>query len=386
VLFVLPWDLSAAGGVNQVVINLARETARRGRLRPIIFCADWSQEAFHTTEYEGMMLVTGRLRAPLAVEHRLRNLFAFAHGLRSELQAWRTFVGQHNIQVINPHYAGLNYFLFALLGSADRHKFRLIYSLHGADLSALRDDGPLTRAVARHMFGQADAIVSCSEDLGRKAQRLLALSEDKLHTIYNGIDVDELEHSRDNDFRPDIGDFDSYLVNVATFEHKKGQDTLLEAYTTLVRGGLKSALVLIGRSTPHLATLRSQARRLGLHGRVFFIPDLDHARTLATIRQADLLVQPSREEPFGITLLEAGYLGTPIVATRVGGIPEVLGVYYPYLVKPDNPAELAASIDEALFNPTETQRQIKLIKRQVSTRFTWGTAYSRYEALWSGSA
>ena len=164
------------------------------------------------------------------------------------------------------------------------------------------------------------------------------------------------------------------------------QDVLLQAYTRLLREGLRSALVLVGRRTPYLQNLRSMVRQLGLQDHVFFIPDLEHAKTLSAIRHARLLVQPSREEAFGIPLLEAGYLGTPIVASRTGGIPEVVGSYYPYLAVPDDPAALAAAIDEALFNPTETKSQIKLMKRRIATSFTWGTTYSAYEALWSAES
>lgn len=385
VLFVLPWSLSAAGGVNQVVINLARETARRGRLRPIVFCADWSQEHFSSSEIGGITVINGRLRAPLADEHAARTLLGFLLGLRHALRSWLELIRQHNVQIVNPHYVGLSCFLFPLLRILGRARVHLTYSLHGADVTAIRQSGIVRRALARWMLRQADSIVCVSDDLTRHTQKSLGLGKRQVLTIYNGIDVDELEQSQSNAFRPDTGSFDSYLINVATYEYKKGQDVLLRAYTQLLHEGLKSALVLIGRSTPHLVTLRNLVRQLGLQAHVFFVPDLDHARTLAAIRQARLLVQPSREEPFGITLLEAGYLGTPIVATRSGGIPEVLGSYYPYLVKADDPAALAAAIDEVMFNPTESARQVKLIKRRVSTQFTWGTAYRSYESLWTGN-
>jgi glycosyltransferase involved in cell wall biosynthesis len=237
--------------------------------------------------------------------------------------------------------------------------------------------------MVRWILRQGKHLVCCSEDLARRAQATVKLEEQRFCVIRNGIDVAELEQSTRQDFRPDTGGFDSYLINVATFEHRKGQDLLLQAYTMLLRDGLNSALVLVGRSTPYLQTLRGMARQLGLQDHVFFLPDLDHLRTLCAIRQSRLLVQPSREEAFGIPLLEAGYLGTPIVASRTGGIPEVVGGYYPYLFEPDNPTALAESIDEALFNPTETASQIRLMKRRVSTGFTWGTAYNSYESLWS---
>jgi glycosyltransferase involved in cell wall biosynthesis len=288
--------------------------------------------------------------------------------------------------VVNLHCPGLNCLIFALLHKFTPVKTRLLYSLHGTEVSDMVQSGVAKRAMGRWMLKQGDRVVCCSEDLARRAQAAFKLDEQSICTIHNGIDIAELENSKRDSFRPKTGDYDSYLLNVGTFEHHKGQDLLLKAYTSLLRAGLKSALVLIGRSTPYLQTLRSLARQLGLQDHVFFIPDLEHTHTLSAIRHARLLVQPSREEPFGITLLEAGYLGTPIVATRTGGIPEAVGGYYPYLTEPDSVEALAAKIDEALFNPTETKHQIKLMKRRVSTTFTWGTAYSAYESLWSQDA
>jgi len=381
VLFVLPWSLSEAGGVNQVVIHLAREAARRGRLRPIIFCVDPLLESFREEETEGIRLVRGNLLAPLSSEHPGRNLATFAHRLRDEKHTWRKFLQRHNVKVVNAHYPSLVYFVFALL-QLRRAKIRLLFSLHGTDVNSIAQSGVATRPLARWMLKQADRITCCSDDLAKRAQERLKVDERRLCTIHNGIDVAELDQAKKNDYRPIIGDFEHYLINVASFEHNKGQDVLLQAYTRLLRNGLRAALVLVGRKTPYLQNLRSMARQLGLHDHVFFIPDLEHTKTLSAIRHARLLIQPSREEAFGIPLLEAGYLGTPIVASRTGGIPEVLGSYYPYLAEPDSPEALAAAIDDALFNPTETRHQIKLMKRRVATNFTWGSTYSAYESIW----
>ena len=385
VLFVLPWSLSAADGVSQVVINLAREAAKREILRPIIFCADPSQETFQVGETEGIKLVSGRLRAPLSSAQPSRNLATFAHKLRDELQIWRAFLEKYNVRVVNAHHPSLDYSVFALLRTR-RAKIRLLFSLHGTDVTTIEKSGVVARPFARWMLKKADRIICCSEALEKRAQVSLKLDERRLTTIHNGIDVSELDQAKTNVYKPDVGGFDNYLVNVASYEHRKGQDILLHAYADLLRNGLKSALVLIGRSTPYLQNLRGMARQLGLQDHVFFIPNLEHSQTLSAIRHARLLVQPSREEAFGLPLLEAGYLGTPIVAARTGGIPEVLGGYYPYLAEPDNPAALAAAIDEALFNPTDAKRQIKLMKRRVATGFTWGTAYNAYESAWSVDA
>ena len=140
VLFVLPWSLSEAGGVNQVVIHLAREAARRERLRPIIFCVDPLLESFREEETEGIKLVRGNLLAPLSSEHPGRNLATFAHRLRDEKHTWRKFLQRHNVKVVNAHYPSLVYFVFALL-QLRRAKIRLLFSLHGTDVTVSRNPG-----------------------------------------------------------------------------------------------------------------------------------------------------------------------------------------------------------------------------------------------------
>ncbi len=386
-LLVVPWDLKAHGSVNQVVVNLARQAARHERLRPIIFCADRSQHQLRVTgERAGILYANGRLRAPTGAQETVGNLVKFARSLRSDLQTWRAFIERYDIQVINAHHPGLDYFVFSFLRRSRRHSLRLVYSLHGDDILALQKYGRTLLNAARWMLRQADSLVCCSQDLSALTTRTLRLREPQVCTIPNGIDVGQLEQSRGRDFRPNIGSYGRYLVNVADYLPSMGQDVLLQAYRRLLREQLDCALLLIGRTTPHLAQLRHRVRLLGLSKQVFFLPDLDHASTLAAVRHAQLLVQSSREDPFGTTLLEAGFLGTPIVATRVGSTPEVLGSYYPYLCKADDPTALAEAMDEALFNPTETEHEVRLIRRRVATLFSSSTTYNAYEAAWCDGA
>ena len=385
ILFVLPWELTALEGANQVVINLAREVRRHGKLRPIILCSDPRQESFRISDFDGIMQVNGLLPAPSTDQNPARHLAGLALGMRRDIAAWRAFLKAQDISVINAHHAVPAYLLFSLMRALRRTRCRLIYSLHGADVDAMLDAGPSARAAARWMLRQADHVVCCSDSLAARAGDALKLPTGRIGTVHNGIDPETLDRAKQLRYRPKTGAFNDYLINVATFRPGKGQDVLIAAYLQLVREGLKAALVLVGRTTPHLSRLRSQVRREGLHDHVFFVPDLDHPHTLAAIRKAKLLVQPSRDEPFGLPLLEAAYLSTPIVATSSGGIPEVLGGYYPYLVKADDVQSLARIIDEALFNPTDTERQVRLLKRRVAARFTWQRAFREYLPIWVGT-
>ncbi len=356
VLFVLPWVLSPVNGVDLAVLNLARSAAAHRGLRPLMFCVDPTQETCSTTDYDDIRMISGRLHAPQSQPLAAGGTVDFLRSVRGELAEWRALIRQHNVRVIDAHFPGLHYFTLALLRRRTRGRVRLIFSLHGDDLRAIQGAGRIARAGARWVLRQGDAVVCCSDDLARVAQQTLRLDERRLHTIYQGVDIEELERSRGCRYRPPTGAFTDYLVCVAAFDQKKGQDLLLEAFTQLVRQGLKAALVLIGRRTPFLTRVRGLVRRLGLQDHVFFVHD------------------------------QAGYLETPIVATAVGAIPEVLGTYYPYLARPDDAEALAETIHEVLYNPTEARRQVELIRRHVATRFTWGIAYDRYERLWLSGA
>ncbi|MCB1922374.1 MAG: glycosyltransferase family 4 protein [Gammaproteobacteria bacterium] len=382
ILFMLPWSLSAVGGVNQVVINLAREAAKHGRLRPIIFSMDWSRPEWQYSEVEGIQWVCGRQLSPLGHGRTLRHSIAFLSGALRELRTWRRFLDEQNVQVVNMHYLVTSYLSMALASAFSGKQRRIVYSVHGSDIKYFRRAGSLHRAVARWMLKHADRVVSCSDHLAQRTQGHLGVPAGTVRTILNGINVAELQLCAQFDFNPFGDDAIDYLVNVATYEEQKGQDVLLHAYRQLCDAGLQMPLVIIGRRTAYLDVLRELARSLDLQERVLFLPDLDHETTLCAIRYARALVQPSREEAFGITLLESGFLGTPVVATRTGGIPEVLGEDYPYLVDVDDVAALAASIDAVLTPGEANDDLVRRMQTRVSEQFTWARAYAEYESLW----
>ena len=96
------------------------------------------------------------------------------------------------------------------------------------------------------------------------------------------------------------------------------------------------------------------------------------------MQRCDLIVSPSRRESFGLVLLEAGALGKPVIATRVGGVPEVVmdnetGV----LVRPEDPAALAAAIIKLLENRDLAHRMGMNARRRVEERFTIQHAVSQ---------
>ncbi len=135
-------------------------------------------------------------------------------------------------------------------------------------------------------------------------------------------------------------------------------------------------LTLIGDG-PERQNLELLAKSLGLNRELSFSGESDRERTLDAMRQANVVAIPSLQEPFGMVALEAMALGKPVVASRVGGLPEVLEGADALLVEPGNSAQLAEAIESAIertkSDPTFGQRN-----RDCAAKFTIDRMVDQY--------
>jgi len=143
----------------------------------------------------------------------------------------------------------------------------------------------------------------------------------------------------------------------------KGVDTLVEAAARLRTPG--ADVVIVGDG-PDRTRIEALARGLGVADRVHVTGFVGHERVPSILASADLLVLPSRYEELGTVLVEAMHAGLPVVATRVGGIPEVVadGVTG-LLVASADPSALAAAIDAVLSDPALAGRMRESARRRA---------------------
>jgi glycosyltransferase involved in cell wall biosynthesis len=105
-----------------------------------------------------------------------------------------------------------------------------------------------------------------------------------------------------------------------------------------------------------------------------------HAEALRWILHAECLILPSRDEPFGIVLLEAALARVPVVATRVGGVPEfVSDKIHGLLCEPDSPNEIAQAVLTTLGDRASTERRTRAFHEHAQ-KFTWEKAFARYRS------
>lgn len=164
------------------------------------------------------------------------------------------------------------------------------------------------------------------------------------------------------------------VLTVAGIEPRKGLDVLVKAVSLLPK---EIKVIIKGsiRDNTYMNKLMNMIRMLGIEDRVTFITDIvNYDNLVSYYRSADIFVLPSREESLGVVILEALHCGVPVIATSVGGIPEMIenGVNG-ILVKPDDPKELADSIvmllsDNILRGKLNLNSRLTLINRYYKNR------------------
>ena len=206
----------------------------------------------------------------------------------------------------------------------------------------------------------------------------------KVRVIPNGIDFDRIRPSGP-DARPrvrvalGIGDAPVALI-AGRFHPEKGYETLLPAFARVV-ARLPRAILLIAGAGPLDSGYRRMAEGLGLGASVRFLgfrkdlPDLMVA--------SDIVALPSRAEAFGLAVAEALYLGTPVVASRVGGLPEIVrdGIDG-CLVPPGDESALADAIVRLLGDPAERRRLAGAGRTRIAERFSFSSMVRGYELVY----
>ena len=196
-----------------------------------------------------------------------------------------------------------------------------------------------------------------------RTARWLGLDPSRRLTIYNGVDTERFHwapHDRDPASPPTI------LV-VAHLIPEKGIDILLRGFARLEDPTAR--LVIVGDG-PQQAELRGLAQQLGIDTRTEFVGLRDDVQSC--LHAADVFVHPAIwAEAFGWTIAEAMASGCPVVASRTGGIPELIedgesGL----LVEPRDPEGIAAALNRLLASPELRQRLAAAARRRVEERFS----------------
>ncbi len=219
--------------------------------------------------------------------------------------------------------------------------------------------GGLLRKLQRAAFHRVDAVVVPSEYLRNILVSYYGLSRDKVHVIYNAVEVPETKKNVN----------EKVLVTVGRLVPHKNVAGIIEACSILKDYELR----VIGEG-PEGTSLRELARSLGAN--VVFLGSQPRAATLSEIANARAFILNSNYEGLPHTVVEAMYLRTPVVATDILGTNEIATDETSTPAPPNNPEGLAEKIKEAL----ETDKT-EAAYSWASSRFNWEQNISQLESL-----
>lgn len=257
-----------------------------------------------------------------------------------------------------------------------RQHFRLVVSLHGHDVLGDRQRSDYEREQLRQVLRQADAITTCSEALLRAAIAVEPGIADRASVHYNGVDLSRFADSTIFPHpRP-------YLLFVGRLSYAKGVDLLLEAFAQVAAHHPDVDLLIAGDGEAR-AQLETLTTAHALSSRVHFLGRASPLQVVQLLNGCLFAVFPSRIELFGIVAVEAMAAGKAVLATQVGGFPEVLPVPPNALVPPCVEA-IAAVLDDWLMRREEISLGGQQ-NRVHAQRFEQGAMLRQFEATLIGT-
>ncbi|MCL4105687.1 UNVERIFIED_CONTAM: hypothetical protein GTU68_023754, partial [Idotea baltica] len=237
----------------------------------------------------------------------------------------------------------------------------------------------------------ADAVIAVSTETKEDILRLFDVPEEKVPIIYNGIDPDEYQVTKNEDVlrRLDIDPENPFVLFVGRITRQKGIIHLVNAIRHL-DPGTQVVLCAGAPDTPEIAAEMKaaiDAVKAEFDGKVVWIEEmLPDDQKINLYSHAAVFCCPSIYEPFGIINLEAMACDTPVVASKVGGMKEVIlhdetGLLIPLEQQKESPFEatdpekfakdLAGGINELMRDPERRERMAKAGRERVISKFSW---------------
>jgi glycosyltransferase involved in cell wall biosynthesis len=256
----------------------------------------------------------------------------------------------------------------------------VVCTVHGSDVNVYPHRTRLTRLVTRKAIRSVDVIVTVSAALKEKT---LALETPKreIRIIPNGVDLRKFAPVDRQSARAELGlpQDGKILVYASRLDEAKGLSYLLEALKRVLSHESQCLLVLVGDG-PYRARLKQEIAELGLEDNVFLAGLRPHDEIPRWMGACDLVVQPSLNEGSPLPVYEALACGRPMIASKVGGVPElIIGDDYGLLVPPANPEALGEALLRGLRKEWDTERI-----RSHSEKYTWGHVADQLLSLYKG--
>ena len=288
---------------------------------------------------------------------------------------------QHRLDIVHAHYAvphATAAYLADEILAADGYPNppRTVTTLHGTDITLVGSDPSYTRVVA-FSIERSHAVTAVSNSLRSRTIDALSVARD-IRVIPNFLDCEAYRRLPAQGVAERLrrGGSDPIVMHASNFRPIKRVGAVIDIFR-LIRERIAARLVLIGDG-PDLTAAAQRAVDYGLRDAIEFVGEQHDL--VPWLSAADLFLLPSQEESFGLAALEAMACEVPVVASRVGGLPEVVddGVTG-YLCEPDDIGGMADRGTAVLVDPALRARIGRAAATSVRERFCTDRIVPQYE-------
>ena len=277
-----------------------------------------------------------------------------------------------------PHAAAAYLARQVLASTAAAGVPRIITTLHGTDITLVGSDGSYSEIV-RFGIEQSDGVTDVSESLKKDTYRELGCACD-IRVIPNFVDCDKYRRHPAPALAASLAPAgEKLLIHVSNFRPVKRVTAAVEVLARVV-ASVPARLLLVGDG-PDVEQVARLAHSLGVAEHVQFLGEQDQVVPLLSV--SDVFLLPSAQESFGLAALEAMACGVPVVAARVGGVPEVVEHDVSgYLHAPDDLDGMARSVVRLLTDDSTHARVASAAARTAHERYCDSKIVPLYEAYY----
>jgi L-malate glycosyltransferase len=293
--------------------------------------------------------------------------------------AIQNVVEQHDLDLVHAHYAVPHatsaWIAKELLG---REGFRIATTLHGTDITLVGQD-PSFRSLTEFSIRKSDGLTAVSEFLRRETHEHFHIPLDDIHVIPNFVDLDKYRRDAYPCHRSKLTQPGEKLVtHISNFRTVKRVDDVVRIFARIQRE-VPARLLLVGDG-PDRVKVQETADSEGVADRVLFLGKQNSVAELLSC--SDLFLLPSETEAFGLVALEAMACGVPVVATRTGGIPEVIDDGSSGYLADVGDIETMSEAGLRLLTDADAWSEFSAAARRGAERFSSVRVVSQYEAFY----
>jgi glycosyltransferase involved in cell wall biosynthesis len=246
------------------------------------------------------------------------------------------------------------------------------------------------RSYEKKLMNRSDALIAVSKYTVNELTELYGIKEEKIHVIYNGVDVDKFKPRPNRaELRQEFGleEDKKIVLFVGRLYHRKGLEILLQSIPPVLKEFRNVKFVISGKGFKKKEeSLRNLAKELNIEDHVKFLGYVPDEKLPRLYSASDIFVLPAIYENFPFAILEAQSTGLPVVSTNVGGIPEFLvDNENGFVIDPGDSTQLTQRVLTLLQNPKLAKemgdRGRKLIEEKFDWRLITGQVIDLYHKL-----